>query len=142
MQGALAHAVVSGLTDSAAFLLVDPLYPLAVHPLSDLPFAVFQEIFAAAVLLAVLPAADIFASVGPVECPVPLFLVIFVLALIFAAVSPLDFTEPMHFVMLPIPHILPVLAPDVLPCIKSEHTFSMDLVVEELSLVVASIDKI
>jgi len=99
---------------------------LSLAPDSFTTLTVLLIIRSLAVLLAVLPVADVFAAIGPLEGALAMLFIIEVFSFVFPAVGPSEETSALHLVSVPLARVDTSIAPSVL-------AIALDVVVDEIA---------
>ena len=118
--------MVSSCLLSLAFA-VEPLQPLTLLP-DSLALPAVLDVCTAAVLLALLPVADVLTSIRPLEGAMAVFLIVHVLADVLAAIGPGEGACALHLVVDPLAVVDAAVRPDV-------FANAMDVVLVELAVV-------
>ena len=92
------------------FFLADPLRPLALVP-HPIPLFAILYVYSATVLLALFPAADVLATVGPFESAFAVFLVVLIAAFVSSAIGPGASSIAMHLILDPLSIINSAISP-------------------------------
>ena len=108
-------------------MLVNPVQSLAHLP-DAFAFLALFDVGPSAVLLALVPLADVLATIRPLESSAAVFLVVHVLTNIATPVGPSESARAFHLVVDPLAVVDSAISPDV-------SAVAVDVVLEELSIV-------
>ena len=108
---------------------LDPLNSLAHLP-NSLPLLALLNIDTLAVLLALAPFSDVFATVGPLKSTMPVLLIVLVAAYISTTITPSESSLTLHLIIDPLTVVDTAVRPSI-------FALAMDIILEEVTFVCA-----